>query len=42
MAQKVNAILFRRSLKCYEWDYKYTNLNKEEYSSILYKNFVNL
>lgn len=38
MSQKVNAISFRRSLKSYEWDYKYTQLNKEEYSSILYKN----
>jgi len=38
MAQKVNAILFRRSLNSYEWDYKYVKSNKEEYSSILYKN----
>ena len=38
MSQKVNAISFRRSLKSYEWSYKYTQLNKEEYSSILYKN----
>ena len=38
MAQKVNAILFRRSLNCYECDHKYVKLNKEEYSSILYKN----
>ena len=37
MAQKVNAVLFRRSLN-YEWDYKSINLTKEEYSSILYKN----
>lgn len=38
MAQKVNAILFRRSLECYEWNQKYIKLNTEEYSSILYKN----
>lgn len=38
MSQKVNSILFRRSSNNYEWDYKYIQLNKEEHSSILYKN----
>ena len=38
MSQKVNAVLFRRSLKNYEWDYKYISFNKEEQSNILYKN----
>ena len=38
MAQKVNSVLFRRSLNFSEWDYKYVKLNKEEASYLLYKN----
>jgi len=38
MSQKVNAALFRRSLRNYEWNYKYVKLNKEESSFLLYKN----
>lgn len=38
MSQKINASLFRRSLKTSEWDFKHTELNKEESSLLLYKN----
>jgi len=37
MSQKIDASLFRRILKKYEWDSKYTKLNKEESSLLLYK-----
>lgn len=38
MSQKVNANLFRSSLKNSEWNYKYSKKNKEETSIFLYKN----
>ena len=38
MSQKVNAVLFRRSLRNSESNYKYIKLNKEESSFLLYKN----
>lgn len=38
MSQKINASFFRRSLKTSEWNFKCTELNKEESSLLLYKN----
>ena len=47
MSQKIDASLFRRILERYEWDSKYTKLNKEESSLLLYKDiqikhFINI
>ena len=38
MSQKIDASLFRRSLKTSEWNSKHAELNKEESSLLLYKN----
>lgn len=39
MSKKIDASLFRRGYKNNEWDFKYTEKNKEESSLFFYKNY---